>query len=93
MAWGRTNSQKQRGGTSAWNTAGETASIKNACAMYGITEEQVVAAGGIECQWRSCHGNSYAVVKLSDMAKLKVRRYQLDADLCIHIVIRHLMCW
>ncbi|KAL9180811.1 hypothetical protein ACHAXT_011264 [Thalassiosira profunda] len=27
----------------------------------------------VECQWRSCHGNSYAVVKLCDIAALKSR--------------------
>lgn len=71
MPWGyRIKPSSRSGGTSAWNTAGETASLKNACSQYGVTEDQVVA-GNIPCQWRSCHGNSYAVVKLSDMASLK----------------------
>ena len=40
------------GGTSAWNTPGETASLKNACAQYGLTEEQVREADPpISCQW------------------------------------------
>ena len=62
------------GGTTSWNTAGETASVRNACAQVGLTESDVANADPpIECQWRSCHGNSYAVVKLSDMYALKQR--------------------
>lgn len=77
MPWGyrASNSRSNRsGGTSAWNTSGETSSLRNACAQYDLTEEQVAKADPpISCQWRSCHGNSYAVVKLSDMAALKRR--------------------
>ena len=49
-----------------------TASVKNACAQYGLTEEQL-AAGRIRCQWRSMYGNSYAVVDLADVRALKKR--------------------
>ncbi|KAL7531057.1 hypothetical protein ACHAWF_003613 [Thalassiosira exigua] len=80
MPWGyRKKSISYRGGTSAWTTAGETASLKNACAQYGLTVEQVHAADPpIPCQWRSCMGNSYPVVQLSDMARLK-RRIEAQA--------------
>jgi len=76
MPWThRSKSTSRRGGgTSAWNTAGQTASLSRACAQYGLTEHQVTSADPpIPCQWRSCHGNPYAVVKLSDMAALKRR--------------------
>ncbi len=53
-------------------TIGETASLKNACRQYGVTEEQARRAE-LPCQYRSCHGNPYAVVKLSDMADLKAK--------------------
>ena len=47
---------------------------RNACAQVGLTESDVANADPpIECQWRSCHGNTYAVVKLSDMYALKQR--------------------
>ena len=49
---------------------GLTASLKNACRQYGLTEEQVRQAN-LPCQYRSFRGNSYIVVKLSDMANLK----------------------
>mmetsp|Transcript_38563 Transcript_38563/g.82275 ORF Transcript_38563/g.82275 Transcript_38563/m.82275 type:complete len:355 (-) Transcript_38563:197-1261(-) len=69
------------GNTSAWNTSGMTASLRNACAQYGLTEEQVATADPpIPCQRRSCHGNSYAVVKLSDMAALKSRLAKRAAE-------------
>jgi hypothetical protein len=58
-------------GTSAWNTAGETASVERACAIYGLTEAQVAAAN-LPFRWRSCYGNCYPVVKLDDVAELKV---------------------
>ena len=51
-------------------TIGETASLKNACRQYGLTEKQVRRAN-LPCQYRSFHGNPYMVVKLSDMAALK----------------------
>ncbi|KAL7540466.1 hypothetical protein ACHAXR_010163 [Thalassiosira sp. AJA248-18] len=79
MPWGYRSKPSYRSGgsTTAWNTAGETASLRNACAQYDLTEEQVRKADPpISCQWRSCHGNSYAVVKLSDMAALKKRLAQ-----------------
>ena len=47
-------------------------SANNACAQYGVTMEQLQEAK-IECKWRSCHGNSYAVVKGSDVAALAAR--------------------
>ena len=84
MPWGSKSSSYRRhgggGGTTSWNTAGETASLKNACLEVGITEEDVVKAGGIECQWRSCYGNSVAIVKLSDMYALKKRIRDQEAE-------------
>ena len=72
MPWGR--SSYRRPPSTVWNTSGQTASLRNACAQYGVTEAQVASADPpIECQWRSCHGNSYAVVKLCDIAALKSR--------------------
>ena len=53
-------------------TLGETASLKNACRQYGLTEKQVRQAN-LPCQYRSFMGNPYMVVKLSDMAKLKAK--------------------
>lgn len=76
MPWGSKSSYRRGGGggTTSWNTAGETASVRNACAQVGLTESDVANADPpIECQWRSCHGNTYAVVKLSDMYALKQR--------------------
>ena len=64
MPWGHRSVSK------SYRTAGETANLRIACDLYDLTEEQVMAAN-IPCQWRSCHGNRYAVVKLSDMASLK----------------------
>ena len=52
------------------HATGLTASLKNACRQYGLTEEQVRQAN-LPCQYRSFRGNSYIVVKLSDMANLK----------------------
>lgn len=40
--------------------------------MYGVTMQDLAAAN-ISCQWRSCHGNSYAVVKASDCKQLGQR--------------------
>ena len=45
-------------------------SIGNACARYGVTEKQCQEAQ-LPCQWRSAYGNSYAVVKVSDILDLK----------------------
>jgi len=62
------------GSTSDWNTSGQTASTKNACEMYGLTEADLITADPpIECKWRSAYGSSYAVVKLSDVKALKNR--------------------
>jgi len=62
------------GSTSAWNTAGDTLSVKNACAMYELTEHDFVHSDPpIECKRRSSYGSSYAVVKHSDCAALKKR--------------------
>jgi hypothetical protein len=52
------------------HATGLIASLKNACRQYGLTEEQVRQAD-LPCQYRSFRGNSYIVVKLSDMANLK----------------------
>lgn len=60
--------------TNDWNTPGKTASTKNACEMYGLTEVDLITADPpIECKWRSSFGNSYAVVRLSDVAALSKR--------------------
>jgi len=50
-------------------------SIANACAMYGVTQEQCQEAE-LPCQWRSAYGNSYAVVKVSDILALKKKLAQ-----------------
>ena len=47
-------------------------SANNACARYGLTMEDLQKAQ-IKCQWRSCHGNSYAVVCGSDCEALARR--------------------
>jgi len=47
---------------------GATASLRNACNQYGLTEDQVRQAN-LPCQY--LHGNQ--VAKLSDMADLKAR--------------------
>lgn len=74
-------SRNSRGGFGGSNSKGETASIKNACAMYGLTQEDVASSDPpIPCQYRSCHGNSYAIVKLSDIAKLKSKIDQKNED-------------
>mmetsp|Transcript_25473 Transcript_25473/g.28491 ORF Transcript_25473/g.28491 Transcript_25473/m.28491 type:complete len:331 (+) Transcript_25473:28-1020(+) len=77
------------GGSS--NSKGETASVKNACAMYGLTQEDVASASPpIPCQYRSCHGNSYAIVKLSDIAKLKSKIDQkIEEDKKNEIIDKH----
>jgi hypothetical protein len=36
--------------------------------------------GNVSCQWRSCHGNSYAVVKGSDVAELARKLKQKKKD-------------
>ena len=58
--------------SSPWTTKGETMSANNACAQFGITMEDL-AAGNIPCQWRSCHGNSYAVVETAECERLAQR--------------------
>jgi hypothetical protein len=47
-----------------------TMSLKNACAKYGVTEEDCVKAN-IPCQWKSMYGNSYALVYIEDIIDLK----------------------
>jgi len=45
-------------------------SLKNACARFGVTQEQCEKAK-LPCQWRSHFGNLYAVVKADDVLELK----------------------
>ena len=47
-------------------------SANNACAQYGVTMADLSEAN-VKCQWRSCHGNSYAVVTGSDVAALAAK--------------------
>jgi len=54
---------------SEWQTKGMTERSERAAARFGLTVKQLEEAK-IECQWRSYFGNSYAVVKISDVAAL-----------------------
>jgi hypothetical protein len=65
----------------SWQTRGETASIKNACSIFGLDEADISFADPpIECQWRRSFGNSYAVVRLADVAALKKRLEKKRAE-------------
>lgn len=56
--------------SSVWMQPGETMSIKNAFAIYGVTEDEC-RKNKLPCKWRSCHGNVYAVVKKCDVVAIK----------------------
>jgi hypothetical protein len=85
MGWSygrRTSSKSRRVGPvnpTAWQTKGETMSLSNACAMYGVTQEDCQEAK-LPCQWRSAYGNSYAVVKVSDILALKQKLAQEEEE-------------
>ncbi|CAB9499743.1 expressed unknown protein [Seminavis robusta] len=49
-----------------------TLSLKKACAIYGVTEEEIYYAG-ITIQWRRAFGNSHGVVVEKEIQKLKVQ--------------------
>ena len=59
-----------------WQCAGATMSMNNACATYGVTEQDCKNAK-LECQWRSTYGNSYPVLKCEDV---KALRKKLDLE-------------
>eukprot|EP00877_Chromochloris_zofingiensis_P002584 jgi/Chrzof1/12326/Cz06g30130.t1 len=61
------------GGSSVYNTAGETLSEKSACAAYNLTVDQLKAAWEekkVTIRHRSCHGNAYRLYIRSEVEAL-----------------------
>jgi len=74
---------------SDWQTAGMTEKAESAAARFGLTSLEL-QEGKVPCQWRSCFGNSYAVVKIADVAALAKRlKAEKEAKLEASLVEKH----
>jgi len=60
------------GGSSVYNTAGETMSEKNVIAEFLLKEsdlERGCEEGKLHVQWRSCHGHRYRLFVRSEVSE------------------------
>lgn len=66
-----------------------TEKAQSCAARFGLTLEQL-QEGKVACQWRSCFGNSYAVVKIADVAALaKKLKAEKEAEEEARLVEKH----
>jgi len=75
------------GANGEWQRKGETMSLSNACAKYGVTVEEVAEAK-LPCTHRCSFGNRFALVKRSDVAKLAAE-LQEEADQELQFIHQH----
>jgi hypothetical protein len=63
---------------SEYQQKGMSGRAEDAAARYGLTMSDL-QEHKVPCQWRSCYGNSYAVVKFSDVSALATKLKAIEA--------------